>query len=170
MKTSDIVKGGLIVAAIAGFFYFTNQSGQDDTTDFDSSTPQDTLEETENQIEERFRTEIPEGAERAELRSDDVDGRALATREVTDEGTTVSVLADLPDPETGFYQAWIQRGEEGEEEFERISLGRLTVAKGGYVTEYSSADDLSDYDQVVLSQETSQDSEPEEILIEGSFE
>lgn len=171
MKTSDIVKVAVVIAAIAGFFYFTNQAADEDVDETDMQFSQDTTEETERQIEERFRTEVPEGAERAELKARDVEGRALATREVTDSGTNISVLADLADPEQGhFYQAWAAKGQEGDEDFERISLGRLRVAKGGFVTDFTSESDLSEFDQVLISQERTQDSEPEQTVVEGSFD
>ncbi|HSL86160.1 MAG TPA: hypothetical protein VK861_04445, partial [Bacteroidales bacterium] len=115
MKKGDIVKAGIIVAVVVGFFYVINQTPDEDVTEPDMDF-QETLEETERQIEEQFQTEVPEGAERAQLRGEEVDGRALATRDVTEEGTNISVLADLPDPEQGmFYQAWAQKGDEEDE-------------------------------------------------------
>ncbi len=170
MKTSDIVKGAIVVAAVAGFFYFINQQPEEEVDDPDVQFSQDTTDETQRQIEEKFNTQVPEGADRAELKSNDIEGRALATRETTGEATIISILADIPDPTAGsFYQAWIIRGEERDENFDRISLGRLRVAKGGFVTEFTSERDLSEYNNLLISRETTQDSEPEETALEGSF-
>ena len=163
MKKGDIVKGAIVIAAVAGIIYYIGQTNEEPQ---DTQTPisQNTLEETQRQIEERFRTQVPEGVDRTELKREGVDGVALATREVTETGTNISILADLPDPQVGFYQAWIEK------EDEMISLGRLDIAKGGFVVEFTSERDLSEYDKVMITQQSDQQSSPEDVVIEGRFD
>jgi len=79
-------------------------------------------------------------------------------------------LADLPDPESGeFYQTWIQRGSEGDEDYSLVSVGKMTLAKGGWMLSYRSGSDYSDYSQVIISLEKTFDDSLENVVLEGNY-
>lgn len=163
MKRRDIVIGLLLLLLAAAGIYFILK---------DRDNPEIVIEPTPTPIsvedmESKFNIDIPDNAETAELTGDGVS--ALASRETSENGSTISILADLPDPETGVYQAWVEKGEEGQDDFDRVSLGNLRMAKGGYLLEYSGTKDLTDYKKVTVSRETLQDSTIEDIVLQGNF-
>lgn len=162
LKIRDIVIGLLVVALVGGFIYFR----QNQTTD--QEEPETRVPETlsvEDEMEERFNMNIPEDVDRAEL--SDVaggDARGLATRQFDDGRFTHSVLADLPDPEEGkFYEGWLVDGDNF------MSTGRMRIAKGGYLLEFESSEDLTSYNRVVVTLEDTDDETPEEHVLEGEF-
>ena len=57
----------------------------------------------------------------------------------------------------------------GDADFAFISTGPMSVAKGGYLLEFSSAIDYSDYKGVVITLEKVNDKTPETHILEGSF-
>jgi len=61
------------------------------------------------------------------------------------------------------------RGRQGDENFAYISTGRLTLAKGGYMLEFESSRDYSEYSEVVVTLEAVDDKKPEKHILEGSF-
>lgn len=162
MNRRDIVIGLGILLVVAGIVYFVRRP---------STTPIEIPEQTvEEKIEDRFKMQIPDDVDKTEL-SDVTGGSAsgIATRDFTEGKFTHAVLADLPEPEGGFYEGWLVRGEEGDVNFDFFSTGKLRIAKGGYVLEYTSAKDYSDYNKVVITFETVFDKTPEDHILEGSF-
>lgn len=165
MNRRDIVIGILILALLGGVIYWRQRSQPSE----EMRVPE-TLS-VEEQLEQRFGTEIPEDVEKAELR--DVTGgasSAIATRKFENGVFTHSVLADLPDPQGGhFYEGWLVRGQEGDENFVVLSTGRMRIAKGGWVLDFQSNNNLSDYNNVVITLEEVADTTPETHILEGSF-
>lgn len=164
MNKRDIVIGSVVILALAGILYFRQTNKEEDTV-----VPE-TLS-VEDQIEDKFKYDIPDDVEKAELR--DVSGgdsSAIATKDYSENKFSSTLLADLPDPDDGyFYQAWISKGEEGSEGYQILSLGKLYVAKGGWMLDYSSIKDYSDFEKVVITREKVFDSTPEVKVLEGSF-
>lgn len=160
MDRRDIVIGIIIIALLGGFIYFRQQRADEEEK---LRVPQ-TLS-VEDKIEDAFKVEIPEDVDKAELK--DVAGEdtsAIATRKFENARFTHTVLADLPDPEMGsFYEGWLVK------EDEVISTGRFSVAKGGYLLEFSSNTDYSEYSDVVITLEKVADKNPEKHILEGSF-
>lgn len=119
----------------------------------------------EEQIENSFNLVIPEDVERVDLNKvSDIEGTGIATRKFEDGKFTQMILADLPDPVAGFfYQGWLAKGDE------YLPTGKLAVAKGGYLLEFTSTKDYSDYKKVVVSLETVLSTKPTKIILEGSF-
>ena len=73
-------------------------------------------------------------------------------------------MADLPDPQAGkFYEGWLVMGEKV------VSTGKFMIAKGGYLLEYESSTDYSDYNMVVVTLEQKDDKTPEVHILEGTF-
>ncbi len=166
MNRRDIVIGLVVLAIIAGAIYFSQRNGADLEISEPTPTPTGQIE---RQLEETLQREVPEDVEKVELQ--DEDSIAIVTREeAATGGHLVTVLADLPQPEEGeFFQAFLERGEQDTEEFERVSLGRLNSIKGGYVVEFQSNQDLSEYNRVIISKQTRLSNEPEEVVLEGDL-
>jgi len=161
----NVVIGLLVLAGLGVLIYWATRSK---TTSEVTPTPTPGVEQ---RLQESFKYQIPENFERAELK--DVTGgtaSGIATRNYESGKFTHAILADLPDPKAGeFYEGWLVRGSEGEENFASISTGRLSVAKGGYMLEFTSNRDYSDYSMVVVSLEKLNDQRPETYILEGSF-
>ena len=164
MERRDIVIGLVILLVLAGIVYWVARPKQ---TSIEDIEPSPSIEE---QLEEQFKTEIPEDADKVELEdATGGDARGIAFRKIVGGVLVLSFLADLVEPdEESFYQAWVvKEDEEGQEEM--ISLGKLAPAKGGYVLDYSTQKDLEGYDTVVISKEKTFDNQMEEKVLESSF-
>ena len=166
MKGRDIVIGLIVLAAIAAIVFWYRKSSLETSTPSPSVT-----EETQETFETNFGITLPEDAERATL--EDVmggSGSGIATRRIEGGIFMHTVLADLPDPEgTTFYEGWLVRGKMGDSDFHFISTGKMQVAKGGFLLNFESSTDYSDYTGVVITLETVFDATPEEHILEGSF-
>jgi hypothetical protein len=166
VRRKNIVVGILIVVVLGVVVYFWRTKGRNLQVPEQKSAP-----EAEQEIEERFNVVLPEDAEKIQLKDKaGKDKVAIATRKYMDNTFSMTLLADLPTPEDGkYYQGWIVRGDEGENNYSIFSLGRLNVAKGGFVVDFSSSKDYTNYNKVVVSLESTPDSQIEEIVLEGSF-
>lgn len=164
MNRRNLIIGIIILAIVAAVIYFTRKSAPQTLIE----SPQPTS--TSQNIEDKFKVSIPSSAERITL-SDDTGGNAtgIAARDFSNDTFTLTVLADLPDLDSGsFYQAWIVKGADLENS-PKLSLGRLSLKKGGYVIDFSVNKDYSDYNLVVVSKETAADSTIEMPILQGSF-
>ncbi|KKU04221.1 MAG: hypothetical protein UX88_C0002G0036 [Candidatus Woesebacteria bacterium GW2011_GWC2_47_16] len=163
MRRREIVIGLIILAVVAGAIVWIRR-----TRTQEEPLPTPSIEE---KIERTFNLEIPEDVERADL--NDVTGgtgSGIATRKYESGRFSHTVLADLPDPTAGyFYEGWLVRGKEGDANFAFISTGRMRVAKGGYLLEFTSSTDYSAYNGVVVTLERVDDKKPETHILEGSF-
>lgn len=163
MNRRDIVIGIVILALVVGaVLWFRGRTSKEVMAPTTSS---------EEQIEKSFNLTIPEDVDKAELK--DVsggNGSGIATRKFENGSFSHMVLADLPDPAAGmFYEGWLVRGKMGDANFAYISTGRMRVAKGGYLLEFNSSVDYSDYMGVVVTAEKVNDKMPETHILEGSF-
>lgn len=151
-RRKDIIVGLIILVAVAGIFYFFKNR----TTSLKVEDTEPTITQIERSLEDKFNFIVPDDVEKTELK--DVSGgssQGIATR--------TEVLADLPDPDAGyFYQAWLENGEK------LVSLGRMSMAKGGWLTSYN-GDNYKDYNKVVVSLERYFDSKLEKRVLEGNF-
>jgi hypothetical protein len=165
MKRRDIVIGLIILVLLAGVIYIRQRTRLQE-----EMVVPETLS-TEQVFEEKFNIQIPDDVDKAELKEvGDLGGSGIAIRKFEEGQFTHSILVDLPDPETGyFYEGWLAKGEEGEDDYSIISTGRLRLAKGGWMLDFSSRTDLSDYEKVIVSLERVFDNTIEEKVLEGSF-
>jgi len=157
MKGRDIVIGLLIVLVVVfgGRFLLRGRGGAPMITEEPASIVEERLEDT-------LGVSIPDDLEKAVLMG--AEGSGIATREIVEGKFLHSVLADLPDPESGkFYEGWLGRNGE------YVPMGKLFSGKGGFILSYSSNVDMSDYNGVVVSLETSLGDGPTEKILEGSF-
>lgn len=151
MNKRDIVIGLGVLAVVAGVVYFWQRPDEQ----VELPVP-DTLS-VEDILQDRFDIQIPEDAERAELTDrTDGDASAIAIRSFEQGMFEFTILADLPDPETGSYTVRVTRDDDV------LGLGTLSLAKGGYMLNYQSQSDLTQYNlvQVLLGSE---------VVLEGSF-
>ena len=165
MRARDIVTGFIVlIVLIAGVLWFKNLKNRKVVTvPTPTPTPTSTIEK---QITGKFGgLKIPANADKADLM--DVSGGVglgEAIRTYQNGKFSLTVLADLPDPKTGyFYQGWIFDGKT------YLSLGKLRVAKGGYLVDFTSATNYSNVKNVVVTLERVFNNVPETRILEGSF-
>jgi len=158
MNRKDIVIGLVILAAVAAVIFFARRSKSTNPLPLETPT-------IEQKVQDTFKYTIPENADKTELK--DVSGGnsfAVATRSFDGGVFSATVLADLPEPKAGtFYEAWIEK------DGESLPLGKLAIAKGGYLVNFASSKDYSDSNKYFVTSETKDDSTPETHVLEGSF-
>lgn len=155
----------VLALLVGGYYYFYNQDNSSDTN------LEADIESVMKKFEESLITGIPEDSEKINLK-DVVGGvsSGIATRLVVNGDFSHYVVADLPEPEgSTFYEGWLVRGELGDSNFKFISTGRMSSVKGGYVLNFESSIDYTDFDQAVITLETISDETPEKHILEGSF-
>ncbi len=152
-KKKDIIVGLIILVVVAGIFYFFKNRANSLKV---PETNEPTINQIEQNLKDKFNFNVPGDVEKTDLK--DVsggDGVGIATR--------TEILADLADPNAGyFYQAWLEKDEK------LVSLGKLGMAKGGWLISYSSSK-FPGYDKVVISLEKVFDNNLEKRVLEGSF-
>ncbi len=158
-----------VVLVIGGLGYFLfRQSRQPDEVSVD--TADTAAEQKAQELLDSFNKEVPENASRVTLKDvsgGDSAGVATVSEAVEDEAREYSVLAALPEPESGeFYEAYLV----SDEAENQILLGRLQQAKGGWMVETSSGVDLGEEAKIQVTREKVNDQTPEEPVLEGSFE
>ena len=165
MRARDIVTGFIVlIVLIAGVLWFKNLKNRKVVTvPTPTPTPTSTIEK---QITGKFGDlKIPANADKADLM--DVSGGVglgEAVRIYQNGKFSLTILADLPDPKTGyFYQGWIVNGTT------YLSLGELRVAKGGYLVDFISTTNYSNVKNVVVTLERVFNNVPETRILEGSF-
>lgn len=161
MKVRDVVIAVVVLALlIAGALYYKKARV--------AVAPSPLPEPTVNfqTIESKFPgLTVPANADRINLNGvGGMSGLGEAWRAYDNGKYSLTVMADLPAPKSGFfYQGWL--GKDGN----YLSLGQLQSSKGGYLVEFSSSKDYSDYKDVLVTQEKYFNSTPETHLLEGSF-
>lgn len=125
----------------------------------------------QQELKDNFGIVVPTNATKIDL--NDVSGGnqiGLATLDKENNQNVYSVIANLEDPTSGyFYQAWLVRGSVGDANYDLVSLGKLYLAKGGWMTSYTTTKDLSDHKTIWVTSEKTFDSAPEKHILEGSF-
>ena len=155
-----------VVLVIGGLGYFLfRQSQQSEEPVIE--TADEVASERADELIDQMNFEIPEDAERVNLR--DVSGSSgagVATRMGEEGEMELSILAALPEIEEGEkYEAYLV----GEGDENEIYLGELRQAKGGWMLEYQSSSDVSGYNAVKVTHEKVDDKTSEETVLEGSF-
>lgn len=160
MKKNDIVVGAVVLVVFIAGILILRGTGNSDSA---SATPAPT-QSTEEKFESSFKIDIPEDADKAELEgASGTSSTGIATREVGENQSTVTVLADLPELESGqVYKAYVAKAESEE----KMPLGSMRVAKGGWIVEYKTSNDLSEYKQIQVVRESSTENQ---VMLQGSF-
>lgn len=166
MKRNDIVIGVITVVIIAVVLLLLRQSQSPPVLQNPNPSPS-----SQQQIEDAFNLEIPDDVEKIDLEDvADIGGVAIATRKFENGEFTSTVLADLPDPIPGsFYQVWITKDDPASASSQFLSLGRMRLAKGGWILEFRSTTDYLDYNGFLISEEKTSDNSPERHLMQGQF-
>lgn len=109
-----------------------------------------------DELENNFKFDIPDDVNTIELKTvSGNNGRGIAT--------STEVLADIEDPAPGyFYQGWLENGGK------LVSLGKLRIAKGGWLLEYDGSK-YPEYKKIIISLEKNFDKSLEKPILEGSF-
>ena len=159
----------VVVLVVGGLVLFFRGGGEEEEISFESEEGQ--VEEVARELSAQLGVSVAEGVERISLR--DVTGGSasgLATRDFREGRFDHTVLAALPDLVSNtFYEGWLVRGSEGDEDFSIVGTGRLRRSKGGYLLDHTSSEDLGDHSVVWVTLETTDDSKPEARVLEGSF-
>lgn len=168
MNRRDIVIGAIVLLILGGVLYVRSRNTQNDLKVPEAQTEGAS---TEKELEDKFNITIDDDAPKAELKSvDGGDASGIATKTEENGDHTVMVLADLPEPTTGTsYYGFLVKGEEGDDEYHALSVGRLTSAKGGYMLNFQSKTDYSDHGKVVISEEKSVSTSISKPVLEGTF-
>jgi len=125
-------------------------------------TPVSTFQEN---LQNDFGITLPATATKADLHDVNGGSRAGILTKDNEAGQYVyTVIADLEDPAPGyFYQAWLVK------DSDYVSLGKLSIAKGGWMVTMRTTRDLSDHRSVWVTSEKVFDNTPETHVLEGSF-
>lgn len=149
----DVVTGLIVILLIIGGAYLYRYLKKPRTT---TPTPSPVSFEFKKDFTDSFKIDIPEDANTIELK--DVtggDSRGIATDN--------EILVDANEPETGFYyEAWLENSEK------MVSLGKLQIAKGGWLVKYDKSKNLNST-KVIISLEKTNDNKIEKKILEGSF-
>jgi len=167
MKKNDVLVVAIVAFSLAAltYYYFFYQKQSEPQLRVSDVGPRELS--VEDSIEERFRLEIPEDIEKTELHNRSNESvKGIATREFEEGKFFLTILANIPE---GDYHAALIRGNEGEEIFDIMPIGKLRVAKGGYLIEFQSNTDLSEYNHVVVSEDPITTTIPSELVFDGSF-
>lgn len=153
-RKRDIVIGFVILVVVAAIFFFVKSRSKPMAVPQGPSEP--TITQVEQNLKDKYNFIVPDNVEKTDLK--DVSGgvsSGIATR--------TEILADLPDPDQGyFYQAWLENGDK------LISLGQMSMAKGGWLISYN-GDAYPGYNKVVVSLERYFDNKIEKRVLEGNF-
>jgi len=161
MKTRDIIVGFLVLVVLITGVLLIKNSKKNKAVNLPAQTPS-----ISQKITEKFGgITIPPNADKADLLPVAGNEGLGEVVRVFDNGKfELTVLADLGQSKNGyFYQAWMSDGTTF------ISLGKLNLAKGGYLVNFSSTKNYSGYKKIVVTLEKVFDQTPEEVVLQGSF-
>ena len=130
-------------------------------------TPETTTEEVKdrvNRLLESAGIEVPAGVKRVDLVGSDSQSTGVATVKA-DGQAEITILAAVPDLDTGWYEGWLTKSDGSEP----LSLGRLTLAKGGYLLE-TTITEIGDRRQIIVSSQVKPSDQPTTEILKGTFE
>lgn len=124
-----------VVAVVVLYNRYNSQQNKPDPVVETSPTPS-----IEQDLEQVLGRSIADDADKVEL----VEGenKAIVTKEVEEDATKISVLADLPE---GEYTAYLSNGETAE------PIGQLSEVKGGYILDTTISLDITEYSTVQIT-------------------
>lgn len=154
----------LVIGGLGFFLYKRSRQAPSEPTAVGEGI---TIEEKANELLERMNVKVPENADKITLNDvSNKGGTGVATRSFENNRFSHSVMAALPDLETGtYYEAWLVR----ENPADTVSTGKLRQAKGGWILEYSTGKNLTDHAKVMVTLEKVNDQKPETTILEGQF-
>lgn len=157
----------VVLLVVGGFLVLKNRQPAPKLDDKAVTGEGVEIEEKASQFAKQMGITVPADMQKAELK--DVTGgtgTGLATRKFASGVFTHSVLAGIADPEPGtWYEAWLQRLDPAD----MVYTGKLRMAKGGWVLDYTGTQNLSDHNTVIVTRERVDDRKPEVHVLEGNF-
>lgn len=170
-RTRNVLVGVVLVIVFLLIIIFFIRRGQTSNEVPIFSPYPSTTSNYSQELQNNFGITLPSSAVKADLK--DVTGgnqMGIATSDKENGQNVYTILANLQDPQSGyFYEAWILRGKPGDSNYDLVSLGRLNLAKGGYLVNYSTSKDLSDHKNIWVTLENVLDNTPHQHILEGSF-
>src|SRR6266404_3857775 len=168
-RSRNILIGVVVIIIIilsAIFLIRRAQSSNQNSLNLPTFTP---ISQFQQQLQTNFGIKVPASAVKADLVDINRGNQmGLVTLDKSNGQNVYTVIANLNDPSSGyFYQAWLIN--DSTKTADIISLGKLNLAKGGWLVNYSSIKDLSDHKKVWVTLEKIADNTPEKHILEGSF-
>jgi hypothetical protein len=153
MGRKEIFVGLFVILVILGIVFGVKKAKEAKVKPLNIPTPADT-----QQLESKFNFTIPDDVEKINLQvAFGFEGMGVATRKFANGVFSHIIMADLPEPASGNYQAWLIK-----DNANKISAGTLMLTKGGYLLEFNSNIDYSDYRKVEVEL-------GEKVVLTGSF-
>ena len=153
MGRKEIFVGLFVILVILGVIFGIKKAKDSKVKPLNIPTSVETQE-----LESRFKLTIPDDVEKINLQAiSGFEGVGIATRKFANGVFSQMIIADLPTPETGNYQAWLIK-----DDSTKISTGTLNLAKGGYLLEFTSNTNYSYYKKVEVRL-------GDKVVLTGSF-
>jgi len=153
MGRKEVFVGLFVILVILGIFFGVKKAKEVKVKPLNIPTPV-----TTQSLESKFNLTIPSDVEKINLQvAFGFEGMGIATRKFASGVFSHIIIADLPEPASGSYQAWLIK-----DDTNKISTGVLKLAKGGYLLEFSSNIDYSDYKKIEVKL-------GDKIVMTGSF-
>lgn len=153
MGKKEILVGLFVILVIVGIVFGVKKAKTSKVQPLVIPTPAVTQE-----LENKFKLTIPDNVEKINLQAESgFEGVGVATRNFENGTFSQMIIADLPEPASGNYQAWLIKDDNT-----KISTGILKLAKGGYLLEFSSNNNYSDYKKVEVRL-------GDKVVLTGSF-
>ncbi|MEK7061385.1 MAG: anti-sigma factor [Patescibacteria group bacterium] len=153
MGRKEIFVGLFVILVIIGIIFGVKKAKDAKVKPLVIPTPVET-----QQLENKFNVTIPSDVEKINLQAAfGFEGMGIATRKFANGTFSHIVIADLPQPASGSYKAWLIK-----DDTTKISTGVLRLAKGGYLLEFTSNTDYSNFKKVEVKL-------GERIVLSGSF-
>lgn len=139
MGRKEVFVGLFVILVILGIVFGVKKAKEVKVKPLNIPTPV-----TTQSLESKFNLTVPSDVEKINLQvAFGFEGMGVATRKFANGVFSHIIIADLPEPALGSYQAWLIK-----DEANKISTGTLKLAKGGYLLEFTSNIDYSDYKKI----------------------
>ncbi len=138
------------------------RKGQSEDQPVADIASEEEVEQRVNHLLEQANISLPENSERINLRAlEGVEATGVVSLSKDENETRVAVIASLPENESENYVVWMVG-----DGVDALKLGRLRLAKGGYLLDQSVSEDLRQYERVLIGKESDL---PDSPLLSGDL-
>ncbi len=153
MGRKEVFVGLFVILVILGVIFGVKKARDSKVKPLNIPTPIETQE-----LESKFNLTIPDDVEKINLQvASGFEGMGVATRKFVNGVFSHIIIADLPEPASGNYQSWLIKDDNT-----KIPTGTLKLAKGGYLLDFTSNTNYSNYKKVEVKL-------GDKIVMTGSF-
>ena len=153
MGRKEVFVGLFVVLVILGIVFGVKKARDSKVKPLNIPTSVETQE-----LESKFNLTIPDDVEKINLQvAFGFEGMGVATRKFVNGVFSHIIIADLPEPASGNYQSWLIKDDNT-----KIPTGTLKLAKGGYLLDFTSNTNYSNYKKVEVKL-------GDKIVMTGSF-